>query len=301
MHVPVLTNQVLEFLLPQTHRGSSFIYLDGTFGGGGHTNALYLEALKRNYQNIHFILLDQDKDAIERAHLWAQNKDIKINIFHENFVEIPRVLQQLKIKEVSIALLDIGLSSYQLQDKERGFSFNDSSMIDMRMNQEQEVTAQSILMTYSEEKLAQIFFEYGEERASRKVAQKIVTLRQKNKSFFENTQNFSSFIETIIPRRGRLHPATKIFQALRIEVNEELQKLSKTLEIPFFSDRLGVISFHSGEDRIVKRAYRKWQKEGLGEETPRRGLIPTREEIKYNPRSRSARLRVFSRKYPDEI
>jgi len=218
----------------------------------------------------------------------------RITIIRRNFAEIAVGLEEIGVNRVDGILIDIGLSSLQLQQKERGFSFQHDEPLDMRMDNRREVTAASILASTTEQELADIFYYFGDERQARPIAANIV--RARNEKKIETTLQLANLVAQSIPRRfqpKRIHVATKVFQALRIAVNEELQNLSMFLDdaIPFLNSgaRFCVISFHSLEDRMVKRKFRDHQQLKIITSRP---IVPTAIEIRDNSRSRSARLRV---------
>jgi 16S rRNA (cytosine1402-N4)-methyltransferase len=296
-HVPVLQAETLALLAPAP--GECFV--DGTLGGGGHSESL-LQAGAR------VIGIDQDPQALAFASRRLAPFGERFEAVRANFAEIGSVLDRLGILEIDGALLDIGVSSWQLDAPERGFSFQAQGPLDMRMNPEGPVTAAVLVNTMDEEELARLFWTLGEEPASRRIAAAIV--RERATHPFATTLELAACVEKVSPRRGRTHPATKVFQALRIAVNRELEVLSKALETiagrlkP--GGRLGVITFHSLEDRIVKQFFKarstewldrpEWPQPRRNPEFQFRLLTPkpieaTPEEQTRNPRSRSAKLR----------
>ncbi len=279
------------------------IFLDGTLGGGGHSR----EVLRR-FPDVRIIGLDKDRAAIERT------KDLAIEVKIESFRNLDKVLEELSISSVDAILFDLGLSSNQFEESGRGFSFQKDEPLLMTMTENpgaDDLTAAKILNTFSEEALELILRGFGEEKFSRKIAREIVTRREVKP--FKTTFDLVEAVESQIPHfasttprlrwaskasRGK-HPATRTFQALRIAVNEELTALEEGLEKGFKalspSGRFAVISFHSLEDRIVKQFFRKKadQKEALL--INKKPVIPTDEETKENPRSRSAKLRIIEK------
>ncbi len=274
------------------------IVLDATFGGGGHS-----ELLCRKYPGVRIIALDQDKSALEKA----KGKFVRINcditFVSTNFRSLDEVLQKEGIKEVDGIIFDLGLSSDQLENSRRGFSFMKDEPLLMTMKENprpEDITAFDVVNTWSEKSLADIIYGYGEEKFGRKIARGIVETRAKKK--IENTFDLVKIIEESVPefyRKGRIHCATKTFQAIRIAVNDELSALSGGLAKGFnvlkHDGRMAVISFHSLEDRIVKRFYKEKEKDGRTRLINRKPITASIEEIRNNPRSRSAKLRILEK------
>lgn len=291
MHIPVLFTESIDALNIQPDG----VYIDGTLGGAGHAHAI---GQKLSNQGT-FIGFDVDTDAIERANIKLADLSCQIKLFHRNFREIDKVLQENDIKKIDGVFLDLGYSSYQIDDADRGLSFQYDGPLSMTLSgqsTDETVTAADIVNTWSEDTLADIFYGYGDETAARLIAKKIVAARRDHK--FTTTIQLADFIKQVIPfRKGKTHPATRVFQALRIAVNDEYGALTdalqqvKTLMNP--GGRIAIITFHSGEDRIVKNIFKTWQDEGLGTTTTKKPIVPTDEELAHNPRCRSAKLRVF--------
>lgn len=297
-HRPVLVSESVELLAPRA--GS--IVVDGTCGGGGHT----AEILRTGAD---VVALDQDPDAIDFAREKLREFGGRVTLCQENFREAGRVLDELGVVGIGGALLDLGVSSRQLENASRGFSVMRQGPLDMRMDPRRELTAAEVVNGYSEEDLTSIFRELGEEPAARRIASQLVKLRKVTP--FEDTMQLAKAIEKIVWRHGRRHPATQVFQALRMEVNDELGALeeglgalTKRLES---GARFAVITFHSLEDRIVKNFFRDRSREWLDRPEwpePRRNpdfvfrLVTDKpveageNEQRNNPRSRSAKLRV---------
>jgi len=297
-HRPVLAAEAIELLAP--HPGS--LILDGTCGGGGHT-----EAILRTGADV--LALDQDPDALEFARARLTNFGGRVTLRHANFREAGRVLDELGIRQIGGAILDLGVSSRQLENADRGFSLMRNGPLDMRMDPRRELTAAEVVNSYTEEELTRIFRELGEEPAARRIASQIVKLRKE--SPIRETLALAKVVEKIVARHGRRHPATQVFQALRMEVNDELGALEQglialtnRLEI---GSRLAVITFHSLEDRMVKNFFRDRSREWLDrpewpEPRPNpefelklvtaKPIEPDAVEQRANPRSRSAKLRV---------
>lgn len=300
-HRSVLLAEVVEALRPASGRR----LIDGTLGGGGHT----FELLKRGAEVVGF---DRDPEAIEAAKARCAEFDERFVAIRMNFSNLAEVLSETRAGKVDGVLLDLGVSSHQLDEPERGFSFQSDGPLDMRMNPNAPRSAADVVNQSDEAELRQIFFEYGEERAASRIARAIVAARERNTIL--TTSQLAAVVERVKHRTGRNHPATKIFQALRIEVNAELDSLRRGLEAAVASlkpgGRLAVISFHSLEDRIVKNFMRdRSQQLRDRPEWPaprpnpnfslklvqRKPITPTKEEVKSNPRSRSSKLRVAER------
>ena len=303
MHVPVLCEEIME-ILKVNNEGT---YLDATFGWGGHTEAIFLRAPQAKV-----VAMDRDSETLK----FAQQRFSKIlnkNLFlmHGNFKDgVTDAFDGI--------LIDLGFSSLQIDDPERGFSFQKEGPLDMRMDRTQKLTAAAIVNSWSEEDLAALFKTYGEEPFSKKISFRIC--KKRSEKPIETTTELSNLISISIPRRfqSKIHPATKVFQALRIEVNQELTGLGEALEKMVLSlkpgGRLAVISFHSLEDRIVKQSFYRFErpctcpsdfphcvcgKVALGVRITHKPIVPSDLEIQKNPRSRSAKLRVFERKNRD--
>jgi len=305
-HKPIMLEECIEFLKVR----QDGVYLDGTLGGGGHSS----EIVKRLGPNGVLIGIDQDKNAIEAAknRLFSINSKANIIIKHTNFENIREVLEKQKIGSVDGVLLDLGVSSHQLDEEERGFSYQHDAPLDMRMNQDSDFDAQTLVNTWSKDEIARVICEYGEERWAARIAEFIVRSREVQK--ITTTGQLVDIIKSAIPaaaRREGPHPAKRTFQALRIAVNRELEVLEKLLDtvtdLLSSGGRLVIISFHSLEDRIVKNAF---QKQSQGCVCPRdfpkcvcgfepklkiitrKPITPSEKEIDENPRARSAKLRV---------
>ncbi|QJB45358.1 16S rRNA (cytosine(1402)-N(4))-methyltransferase RsmH [Dolichospermum flos-aquae] len=283
-HIPVLSQEVITGLNIQP--GGN--YLDLTVGGGGHSR-LILETA----EDVKVTCVDQDEDALKAAKENLSEFGDRVNFIHSNFANY-----QFIENSYDGILADLGVSSYHLDHPERGFSFRNTANLDMRMNQQQSLTAGDIINEWDEKELADIFFKYGEERLSRRIARRIVEKRP-----FDTTTELANAIAYSVPpkyRHGRIHPATRVFQALRIAVNDELKVLETLIEkapnalIP--EGRIAIISFHSLEDRPVKHGLRN---SPLLRILTKKPIIATEEEIKQNPRSRSAKLRIAEKKNID--
>lgn len=293
MHQAVLIDSVLSYLDLKPGQ----IVLDGTIGSGGHSEAI----LKAINPGGTLIGLDQDEEAIERAKKkFKVHGNNRVVLGRFNFRDLDQALSSLNIKQVHAVLLDIGLSSNQLGDPGRGFSFQENGPLDMRMDRRIETTAADLIAGLSEVELVAIFRQYGEERYAGRIAKAIVSRRRKNP--IRTTEALKALIEDVVPvkyKHGRIHPATRVFQALRIKVNDELNALIEALPKAFDSlitgGKLAVISFHSLEDRIVKRFFIDKKTKGDGKILTKKPVTATNQEIAINPRSRSAKLRVIER------
>lgn len=306
-HIPVLLKECIECL--NIKEGG--VYVDGTLGGGGHSSCV-LKALNNTGR---LIGIDRDTEALSHTSkkLAKYSNVTYVNDKHEN---IKNILLELGIDKVDGILLDLGVSSYQLDEPSRGFSYMHDAPLDMRMNKEQSFTAYDVVNKYSEEHLSKIFFEYGEEKYSKSIAKKIVQKREEK--LIETTFELVDIIKSAIPAKARCekqHPAKRVFQAIRIEVNSELVDLEKAICDAILSlnhgGRLLVITFHSLEDRIVKKTFETMQGKctcppdfpkcicgykSYGRLITKKPIVANDEELEINPRSRSAKLRVFERK-----
>ena len=305
-HISVLLKESVDAL----NINPDGIYVDGTMGGGGHSEAVVSRLSDKGI----LVGIDRDTDALAASR--ARLKDYGNVLYaHNNYKNVKDVLSELSIEAIDGAVLDLGVSSYQLDCPERGFSYMEDAPLDMRMNRQNPKSAYEVINTYSEGDLADIFFRYGEERFSRKIAA-IIADRRKDKPI-ETTLELVDIIKAAIPERLRQkgsHPAKRVFQAVRIEVNGELEDLRFALD-NFFDvlkpgGRLSVITFHSLEDRIVKTAFNDYAtgctcpkdfpicvcgKKPRGKVITRKPMLPSEEECEYNKRSKSAKLRVVEK------
>ncbi|MBF0622118.1 MAG: 16S rRNA (cytosine(1402)-N(4))-methyltransferase RsmH [Magnetococcales bacterium] len=312
-HTSVLSREVIDALQPQ----SGGLYLDATFGGGGHSGAI----LAASGPNGQVIGLDRDLDAINNGqHLLNQFPD-RLTLIHSRFAQMADVLAEKGISQVQGILMDLGVSSHQLDTAQRGFSFQQDGPLDMRMNggqQSQDQSASDLVNTLEEKELSTIFFKYGEERHARRIARAIVQDRLQTP--FTTTRQLARLIERVMPRsrksHQRIHPATRVFQALRIAVNRELDELktgiTAALSLLAEGGRLAIISFHSLEDRLVKHTFREVATPPppgpfpIQEITPpfrlitRKPIMADADEQKNNRRARSARLRVTERRIVEQ-
>ncbi len=286
IHTPVLSDEVVAWLAPQP---GSFI-VDGTLGGGGHTRALAAQVGDAGT----VLAFDRDPAAIAAAEVNLRGLPVKLT--QRNFCELPAALEELGQSVVDGIVLDLGLSSDQLADRERGFSFDSAGPLDLRFDPEEGAPAWRLLERMREEPLADLIYAYGEERYSRRIARKIVAARRT--SPVRTAQELATLVRSCIPQshRQNIDAATRTFQALRIAVNDELKSLEQALK--YFPEclrpggRLAIISFHSLEDRRVKHAFRDDDRLNVLTKKPVR---PSEQEEQRNPRSRSSRLRVAER------
>lgn len=296
-HQPVMVSEVLKYSSPSmTSLGSlkDVVFVDGTLGGGGHAKAL-LSQFK-----IRLIGIDQDLEAIFAAKKNLAEFADQVIFVHDNFSNLPAILESQGIDKVDGILLDLGVSSYQFDNPSRGFSFQKNGPLDMRMNQEDEKTAGDIINFYDEKELSDIFYKFGEERYSRQIARNIIKSRP-----IATTSQLVEVIKKSTPPKYRfgskIHFATRVFQALRIEVNNELKVLKdfipKAAEFLAGDGRLVIISFHSLEDRIVKHNFRELAKNNNEKfkVITKKPITASEEEITANPRARSAKMRVLER------
>ena len=304
-HKPVLLQECIEGL----NIKKEGIYVDGTLGGAGHSS----EILKKLSSKGRLIGIDRDKEALSAAK--ERLKDYQnVTYLHGNHDDIKELLQNIGIEKVDGILLDLGVSSYQLDERARGFSYMGDSLLDMRMDKTQELTAEIVINQYSEEKLAKIIDEYGEERFAKKIASNIVKERQINP--IKTTMQLVEIIKKSIPlsKQNDGHPAKRTFQAIRIEVNNEIEPLKETVkqcvECLKEEGRLCIITFHSLEDRTVKQAYSDLEGKctcpkdlpycvcgykSEGKVINKKPIIASKEEQEENSRSKSAKLRIFEK------
>ena len=304
-HKPVLLEECIHGL----HIKRNGIYIDGTLGGAGHSK----EILQNLSEKGLLIGIDRDEEALQAAK--ANLKEYKnVKYIHGNHDNIKEILEELDIAKVDGILLDLGVSSYQLDERNRGFSYLGENELDMRMDKSQELTAKIVVNTYKEEDLANIIYNYGEERYSRNIAKNICNYRKQKT--IETTKELVEIIEKSIPKSKQNdgHPAKRTFQAIRIEVNNEIKPLEKTIEdcidVLNPEGRLCVITFHSLEDRAVKNAYNKAKgictcpkdlpycvcgAKELGKIINKKPIIASDKEQTENTRSKSAKLRIFEK------
>ena len=285
-HTPVLLTEVLQFLDPQS--GGNFI--DATLGAGGHTRAI----LDRTAPEGRVLALDQDESAIEFARASLQSYGSRLETAKSNFRNIAAIAEERGFAGADGVLADIGVSSMMLDDAARGFSFLREGPLDMRMDREQKLTAAGVVNTYREKEIADILFNFGEERRSRPIARAIVHARPLHTTF-----DLADAVQSVTggPRYGKIHPATRTFQALRIYVNDELAALESFIDSSMAllrpAGRLVILTFHSLEDRIVKNRFRN--SVTAGKALTKKVVTASDEELRRNPRARSAKLRAWEK------
>lgn len=308
VHKSVLLNETVDSLNIKPNG----IYIDGTLGGGGHA----YEVCKRLGEHGRFIGIDQDAEAIEAAGLRLAEFGDKVTIVRSNYVDIDNILKSLNISKVNGIMLDLGVSSHQLDIVERGFSYKENAPLDMRMDVRNPMTAKDIVNNYSEMELYRVIRDYGEDKFAKNIAKHIVNARKEKE--IETTYELNDIIKAAIPMKMRVnggHPAKKTFQAIRIELNKELEVLNNSIDkmIDLLDDggRLSIITFHSLEDRIVKTRFRNNEnpcicppdfpvcvcgKKSKGKVITRKPIVPSEQEIIENKRAKSSKLRVFERR-----
>ena len=288
-HISVMVEEVMAFLRCEP----GHTYVDATLGGGGHA----FEILKRSAPDGMLIGMEWDEEALSEAKKTLLSFGDRVKLIRENFVHLPDLM---KAESADGILLDLGLSSIQLEREERGFSFKGEGPLDMRMDQRIDETAADLVNNLSSEELESILFQYGEERWAKRIVRALVEEREREP--IRTTQALRKIVHHAIPRRfhsRRIDPATRTFQALRIRVNEELENLQKILETGWKilkkGGRMCVISFHSLEDRMIKETFRALEKQEKMVILTKKPVTPSEEEQKRNPRSRSAKLRCAER------
>ena len=306
-HISVLLNETIDGL----NINPDGIYVDGTMGGGGHS----MEILKK-LDHGKLIGFDRDMTAINVCRERLSEFGERVEFVNRNFFEIKDVLSEMGIESIDGAVLDLGVSSYQLDTASRGFSYQHDALLDMRMNESDPVSAKDIVNSYSEEQLADIIWRYGEDRWSKRIAQFIVAEREKEEIL--TTGRLVDIIKKAVPKGARQdgpHPAKRTFQAIRIEVNSELAGLEQAvrdfIDVLAPGGRLSIITFHSLEDRIVKNVFAEMArgctcppeipicicgKKSAGKVITKKGIAASDEELENNPRARSAHLRIFEKK-----
>ena len=304
-HKSVLLNEIIKNLSIK----EDGTYVDATLGGAGHA----LEVCRRLSEKGHFIGIDQDEDAIESSKLRLKDYMDRVDIVKSNYVNIKNILESLNVDRVDGIYIDLGVSSYQLDNAERGFSYRFDSALDMRMDKSLDITAQDIVNNYSEQELYRIIKNYGEDIFAKNIAKHIVIARKEKR--IESGLELVEIIKRAIPKKFQItsgHPAKRTFQAIRIELNKELEVLENSLETMIDllkpNGRLLVISFHSLEDRIVKNIFKRCENpctcpknfpvcvcgnKSKGKVLMRKPILPSEEESEANPRAKSAKLRIF--------
>jgi 16S rRNA (cytosine1402-N4)-methyltransferase len=293
-HIPVLMNEAVQDLAIRENG----VYVDATVGFGGYT-----ELIASQLTSGQVIGIDADRQALNlvEQRLSSQIAEGKIILKHSNFRLIEKVLAELRISSVDGIVADLGLSSMELDDSSRGFSFKEEAQLDMRFDISSEgLTAEEIVNTYSQDELAELFRNLGDEPFAGRIARVIVENRKKKS--IKTTTQLVNIILSIVPSKfakKSLHPATRVFQALRMEVNDEIGALNallaSTLNLLHPSGRLAIVSFHSGEDRIVKHTFREWKTQGFVNVLTKKPITPSEIEVGANPRSRSAKLRIIEK------
>lgn len=282
-HLPVMQEEVIEMLKPRQNG----VYIDATVGPGGHSE----EILEHIGPAGVLIGIDRDDEALKMAE--KRLSDRRVVLKRGSFADMESMIHAEGISSVDGVLFDLGLSMLQLKNPDKGFSFASEGRLDMRMDRRQKLSAWDVVNRYPEKEIERILREFGEERLSRKIARAITTRRQKKS--IDTCSELSALVEGVYGGRGRFHPATRTFQALRIEVNRELDQLRAGLEATSrllkSNGRLCVISYHSLEDRIVKHFMAESSRKGLFRVITKKPLVPSTEEIRSNPSSRSAKLR----------
>lgn len=289
LHTPVMVKEVLHYLDPR----QGGVYVDCTLGTGGHALAI----LEKTGGKVKLIGIDWDEEAIKAASQRLKKYRERVTLVRANFTQIAKIIKQQGFQKVNGFLYDLGLSSLQLEDSKRGFSFQKAAPLDMRMDTQREITAAYLVNSLPQNELEYILWNFGEERWAKRIARFIV--EERKKSPISTTKELIDVLRRAIPakfRRGkRIHFATRVFQALRIAVNQELKNLETSIKVAVnllsSGGRLCIISYHSLEDRIVKRKFKEVEGKELILLTPR-VVKPSGEEVKANPRSRSARLRA---------
>lgn len=307
-HKSVLLEETIKYL----NIRPDGVYVDGTLGGGGHA----YEVCRRLSEKGRLIGIDQDADAVKAAAGKLAEFEGRVQIVRDNYCEIRKVLAGLGFEKADGIVLDLGVSSYQLDDPARGFTYRTmDAPLDMRMDKRQGFTAKELVNTYSEQELYRVIRDYGEDKFAKNIAKHIARAREKKE--IETTGELTEIVKAAIPAKVRMnggHPAKRTFQAIRIELNRELEVLQDSLEDMIHllnpGGRICIITFHSLEDRVVKNIYKKSEnpctcpsdfpvcvcgKKPLGKAVTRKPVLPSEEEMERNPRSKSAKLRVFEK------
>ena len=286
-HIPIMVSQIAELLL----RNPDGVYMDGTLGLGGHTR-YFLTRLGPHAKIFGF---DKDEEALALA--CERVKDSRLQTFHASYTQAPEILRAAGIKQMDGLLLDLGLSSYQLDNPERGFALLQDGPLDMRFDLSATLTAADIVNTWPLQEMMRILTDYGEERQSEKIALAILAARKQ--APIQTTQQLRQVVESVVPRYGKRHPATQTFQALRMACNSELETVAQALlQLPGLlkcGARMAVLTFHSLEDRLVKNQFKALAAGGDFQLVNKHALAPDYEEIRQNHRARSAKLRVIER------
>lgn len=288
IHIPVLQKEVIEYLNPKPNEN----FIDGTIGEGGHTFAM----LERNKPKGKVLGIEIDEELFKKIKIKNQFKE-RVILVNDSYVNLKEIVKKYNFKPVQGILLDLGASSWHLEKSGRGFSFRKDEPLDMRYSFKNQLTAKEVINRWPEKIINEVLKEYGEEQFSKRIAKEII--KEREKKSIESTFQLIEIIKKATPywyHHRKIHPATKTFQALRILVNNELSNLEnvlpQTLEVLEKGGRIAIISFHSLEDRLVKNFFRESQKKGILYSLFKKPIRPSEEEIEFNPRSRSAKLRV---------
>ena len=283
-HIAVLSREVCDNLIGTGCK----VFVDATVGGAGHSIGL----LER-YRQLHIIGIDRDKEALDRAEVTLKGYSDRVTLLRGNFRDLRQILGGIGVTSMDGILFDLGISSYQLAAG-RGFSFNDDEGLDMRMDTRDVLTAYEIVNSFRQDEIARILYEYGEEWQSRRIAKAIFENRKKGR--IRTARELAAIVASVKRKTGKIHPATKTFQALRIAVNDELGSLSEGMDTAVQlltpGGRIGIITFHSLEDRMVKHFIRDASAKGSLRAINKKPVLPAEEEIRENTRARSAKLRV---------
>lgn len=286
-HIPILAAEIADLLLTK----SNGLYMDGTLGLGGHTR-FFLARLDNQARVFGF---DKDEEALAMAQ--ERVNDTRLKAVHASYTQAPQLFKEWGIDGVDGALFDLGLSSYQLDNPQRGFSLLRDGPLDMRFDLSATLTAEAIVNQWGLTDLERILVDYGEERNAHSIAMAIMAARREGK--IDTTFKLKNIVENVVRGRGKIHPATQTFQALRIAVNDELGSVEKVIHslehIVKSGGRAAVLTFHSLEDRLVKKRFKEMTADGTWKLVNKHVIVPTFEEVKHNSRSRSAKLRVIER------
>lgn len=288
LHESVLKKEVIKYLSPKPNEN----FIDATFNGGGHS----LEIFKKTFPRGKILGIELDKELLEKTRKRLKQFEKRLVLVNDNFKNLKRIVENHDFKNISGVIFDLGFSSWHIEESKKGFSFQKNEILDMRYG-DKGIKAIDILNKWQEEDIERILREYGEERFSRKIAKAIISARREKPII--KTFELVEIIKKIIPFQRKIHPATRTFQALRIAVNDEIgnikSALPQALEVLKLQGRIVVISFHSLDDRIVKNYFKEEKNKGEIEILTKKPIKPTNEEIKNNPRSRSARLRAVKK------
>jgi len=288
-HIPVLLDEVISFLAPRPDQN----FIDATVGDGGHAKAI----LEKTSPNGKLFAIDRDIDSIIRAKSNLKEFGDRVLFINDSFGNISKIVGELKINFIHGIIFDFGMSTNQLENSGRGFSFQKDEILDMRFDSKNPLTAEDVVNDYSEARLVDIFKKYGEEPKAKIIARSIVAYRKNQR--IKTTKDLVKAIGRVVKRHGKLNPATLVFQAIRIEVNQELAEIEKALtvvsKILSKDGRAAFISFHSLEDRLIKNWSRDLSKKNIVKILNKKPITASTEEIKNNPKSRSAKLRIVTK------